>query len=183
MEDQTVHHRESRSVRHISIITCITAGEESLTPYIVTSDDSDAIRKRPMRHGVRLAADCALQHRSKPFVSSKLFLEYINTIFVPYLNEVRDLEELEACEAVLLMDNCSPHMSDDVVAVLTRVRVRIVTFASHTTQIFQVLDIILFGPLRKHATGLKSLDEEQSAAAFLLKVYYDFKQTTIEANT
>jgi hypothetical protein len=36
--------------------------------------------------------------------------------------------------------------------------------------------------LEKHATGLETLDEERPAAAFLLKVSHDFKQTTIEIN-
>jgi hypothetical protein len=83
------------------------------------------------------------------------------------------------------MDNCSPHISDDFIAVLTRVRVRvkvrvrIIIFDPHTTHIFQILDVVLFNALKKHATGLETLDEEQSAATFLLKVYHDFKQIII----
>jgi hypothetical protein len=98
------------------------------------------------------------------------------------LNELRESEEFEACEAVLLMDNCLSHASVDFVAVLTSVQMRIITFTHHTTQIFQMLDVILFGAFKKHATGLKSSDEEQPAAAFLLKAYHDFKQTMIEVN-
>jgi hypothetical protein len=45
-----------------------------------------------------------------------------------------------------------------------------------------MLNVILFGALKKHANDLKMFDEEQSAAAFLLKVYHDFKQTMIEVN-
>jgi hypothetical protein len=71
MEGQTIHHRESRSVRYISIITCITARGEFMTPYIVTLQDSDAIRKRLMRHGVRLGVDFVLRQRSKPYVRRK----------------------------------------------------------------------------------------------------------------
>jgi hypothetical protein len=73
MDGQMIHHRASRSVRHISIITCISAAGESLTPYIVTSQDSDAIRKRLVIHGVRLGVDFILRHRPKPYVSRKLF--------------------------------------------------------------------------------------------------------------
>jgi hypothetical protein len=80
------------------------------------------------------------------------------------------------------MGQCSPHISDDVVAVLTHARVRIITFAPHTTHIFQTLDVILFGTLKKHDNGLKMCDEEQPAAASLPKVYHDFKQTIIEVN-
>jgi hypothetical protein len=188
MDGQTMHHRASRSVRYISIITYIIAAEESLTLYIMISQDSHAILKRLTSRGVRLGVDFVLRHRSKPYVSGKLFLEYINIIFVPYLNKLQDseeleeLEELEACEAVFLMDNYSPHMSDDTVAVLTRVRVRIITFTLHMTNIYQVLDVVLFGALKKHAADLEILDEEQPAAAFLLKVYHDFKQTMIKVN-
>jgi hypothetical protein len=182
LERQTIYHRESKRLRHQLIIIYITTGGESLTPYIVTSQNSDVIRKRLMGHGVRLGVDFLLRHLSKPSVSGKLFLKYINTIFVPCLNELRESEEFETCESVLLMHNCSPHMSDGLVALPTSVRMGIITFAPHTTQIFQMLDIVLFGAFKKLATGLKSLDEEEPAGAFLLKVYHDFKQTMGEAN-
>jgi hypothetical protein len=81
-------------------------------------------------------------------VNTALFLEYINSIFIPYLNELRDSEQFDTCEAILLMDNYSRHMSDDVIAVLTNARVKIITFAPHTTHVFQMLDIVLFGALK-----------------------------------
>jgi hypothetical protein len=67
------------------------------------------------------------------------------------------------------MDNCSYHMSDDIVVIFTHERVIIITFDYHTTHIFQMLDMVLFGALKNHATGLGTLDEEQSAAAFMLR--------------
>jgi hypothetical protein len=77
MDDQTIHHRASRGVRHMSIITCITTAGKSLMPYIVTSQDSDAVRKRLMSRGVHLGVDFVLKSRSKPIVSRELFLNYI----------------------------------------------------------------------------------------------------------
>jgi hypothetical protein len=143
---------------------------------------SDNILKRLMSRDVRMGVDFLLRQRSKPYLRSKLFLEYIKTIFLPYLNELRDLEQFEGCEAVLLMDNYSPHISDEVVAVLSEARVRIITFAPHTTQIFQVLDLVLFGALKKRPNGLRAFEEEPPTVTFLLKVYRDFKQTMIETN-
>jgi hypothetical protein len=175
LDGQTIHHRVSRNVRHISIITCISAGGESLTPYIVTSQDSERVREMLKRRGVRLGVDFVLRHRSKPYVNGKMFLEYINIIFIPYLNELRESEEFAECEAVLLMDNCSPHMREAIIALLTDARVRVATFATYITQISQVLDVVLFGALKKHATSLTMLDEDQPAAAFLIKVYHDYK--------
>jgi hypothetical protein len=68
-------------------------------------------------------------------------------------------------------------MSDAVIAVLTSARVRVIIFTHHTTHIFQILDMVLFSALQKHATSLSTLDQEQSAAAFVVKVDHDFKQT------
>jgi hypothetical protein len=182
IDSQTIYHKVSKAVRHISIITCIIAAGESLTPDIVTSQDSETVRKRLMSRGVRLIVDFVLKNRLKPYVSRELFLHYIKTIFVPYLTELRDSEELEGCEAVLLMDNYSLHIADDIISVLTSVRVRVITFTPHTTHVFEIVDVVLFGALKKHATGLETLHKEEPAAAFLLKVCHDFKQTMIEVN-
>jgi hypothetical protein len=73
MNGKTIHHHTSRSVQHISIITSISTAGECMTPDIVTSQDSDAIRKRLMIHDVRRRFDFVLRHRPKPYVSRKLF--------------------------------------------------------------------------------------------------------------
>jgi hypothetical protein len=73
-------------------------------------------------------------------------------------------------------------MADEVVALLTNLRVRIITFSPHTTHIFQVLAVVLFGAMKKHDTCLKDLDETFPAAAFPIRVYHNFKQTVIEVN-
>jgi hypothetical protein len=80
------------------------------------------------------------------------------------------------------MDNRSRHMGSAVIAILTREIVRLTTFAPHTTHIFQVLDLVSFGALKKRSTRVSTRDEEQAAAAFIIKVYHDFKQTMVEVN-
>jgi hypothetical protein len=149
---------------------------------IVTSQDSEPVRRRLMNREVRLSVNFVLRQQLKPYINGKPFIEYINNIFISYLNKLWELEEFEVCKAILLMDNCSPYVSHDIVEVLTRVRVKIITVAIHTTYIFQMLDLVLFSTLKKHATGLETLDEEQPAAVFLLMVYHEFKQTKVEIN-
>jgi hypothetical protein len=83
---------------------------------------------------------------------------------------------------VFLTDNCSLHASDEIIAVLTNPRVRIITFAPSTTHIFQMFAVVRFGALRKHANGLNMFDGEHPATVFLLRVYGNFKQTMIEVN-
>jgi hypothetical protein len=135
-----------------------------------------------MIRGVRFGVDLVLRQRSKPYVNAVLFLEYVKNILIHYLNELLESEQMKACEAVLLMDNCSLHVSDDIVAVLTNARVRVITFASHTTHVFQILDLVLFGALKKRASGLEMWNEESGTVAFIIELYHDFKQTMVKVN-
>jgi hypothetical protein len=115
-------------------------------------------------------------------VNSTLFVEYVNSIFVCYFNDLEETGEFEACEAVFLMDNSSSHMSDDVTAILTHERVHIIIFTSHMTDIFQLLDVNLFGALKKHAMSFDTVDKESRVSRFVFNVYRDFKQTMVEVN-
>jgi hypothetical protein len=57
MLGQTMHHGVSRNVKHISVIGCVPAAEESLLPYIVTSQNSSTVRKHLKKQGVRFGGD------------------------------------------------------------------------------------------------------------------------------
>jgi hypothetical protein len=61
--------------------------------------------------------------------------------------------------------------------------VRVITFAPHTTQIFQVLDVTLFGVLKRRLGYKLPLEDENETVRFIMKVYHDFKQTMVEPNT
>jgi hypothetical protein len=49
-----IHHRISRNVKHISIMTCIFAGGACLIPYVVTSQDSVALRRALEATGIEI---------------------------------------------------------------------------------------------------------------------------------
>jgi hypothetical protein len=133
MDSQTIHYVALRNAKHISIIACISALGESLTAYVVISQDSEVLRRRLVSHDLRLGVDFGMRQGSKSSVSGKLSREYINSIFIPCLNELRESEKFTGCEAALLIDNRLLHMSDAVIAVLPRERVRVITFTPHTT--------------------------------------------------
>jgi hypothetical protein len=102
-------------------------------------------------------------------------------VFLPNLAELRTLDQFADEPAVLLMDNCSSHIINDVLDLLTEARVRVITFA-HTTQIFQVLDTTLFGVLKRRQRYELPFGGEKASVKFLMKVYHDFKQTMVEPN-
>jgi hypothetical protein len=67
-----------------------------------------------------------------------------------------------------------------MIHLLTEAHVRITTIARHTTQIFQLLDVIFFGILKRRSRYELPFDDEKATMKCTMKVYHDFKQTMAE---
>jgi hypothetical protein len=52
-----LHHGISRNMKHISVITCVSAAGETLIPYIITSQDSPLVREQLNKHAVRFGME------------------------------------------------------------------------------------------------------------------------------
>jgi hypothetical protein len=57
------------------------------------------------------------------------------------------------------MDDCSAHVIDDLIRLLTEARVRMITFAPYTTKIFQVFDLTLFAVLGRSSRQTLPFEE------------------------
>jgi hypothetical protein len=105
-----IYHEISRRVKHISMIACVSAAGESLTPYIITSQASSPVREQLKEHGVRFGTDFVLRSNPKPYIKAESFLDYIRTVFLPNLAELRTLHGFAEETGVLLIDNCPSHV-------------------------------------------------------------------------
>jgi hypothetical protein len=131
------------------VIVCVSAAGASRLPYIVTSQNFPVVQEHLKKHGLCLGRDMILKFNQRPYINAEIFLDSIRTIFLPYIDMLRGLAVFAQEPAVLLMDNCWVHVSDDVIRIFTEASVGVITFAPHTTQIFQVLDLTLFGALKR----------------------------------
>jgi hypothetical protein len=183
MSGQTIHHEIFRTVKHISVIACISAAEESFTPYIITSQAPTSVQEQLKKGGVRFDTDFALRSYPSPYINAEIFLDYIRTIFLPNFAEFRTLDAFTEETRVLLMDNCPSDLTNDIMGLLSEARLRVITLASHTTQIFQVLDVTFFGVLKRRLGYKLPFEDENETVEFIMKVYHYFKQTMVEFNT
>jgi hypothetical protein len=92
MRGQTIHHEISRTVKHISVIACVSAAEESLTPYIITLQVPTSVQERLKKEGVRFSTDFVLRSNPSPYINTESFIDYIRTVFLPNLAELRTLD-------------------------------------------------------------------------------------------
>jgi hypothetical protein len=80
------------------------------------------------------------------------------------------------------MDNCSDHVSDNVICIRTEARVRVIICAPHTIQVFQVLDLALFAVLKRRPRYELPFDDDNTTVKFIITIYHDFRDTMTEPN-
>jgi hypothetical protein len=131
---------------------------------------------------MRFGSDFVLKSHTKSYINGEIFLDYIRIIFLLNFAELRTLDECAEEIEMLLMDNFPSHVTDNVIHFITEVPVRVIIFALHTTQIFQVLDVTFFSVLKRRPRYELPFDDQKATIKFIMKVYHDFKQTMVKPN-
>jgi hypothetical protein len=67
-----------------------------------------------------------------------------------------------------------------MIALFTDAGVHVITFAPHTTHIFQVLDLTPCDTLKRHPRCRLPFGDENATAEFAMKVDHDLKHTVME---
>jgi hypothetical protein len=143
--EEDVYHPVSRKFKHLSLLACVFAAGDSLTPLVVSvSPIPDSLRSK----GLRADEDAFIRHRSPPYIDESTFFKYITDILIQYVNSVRQNPDLYREYVVILIDSASPHGSGRVLRVLEENRIMAIVFPTHTTRLFQALDLVLFDALK-----------------------------------
>jgi hypothetical protein len=100
---------------------------------------------------------------------------------LPYIDIFCALVVFAQEVAVLLVNNCSVDVSNDVIRILTVARVRVITFVPHTTQFVQVFDFAICGVPERRPKYEMPFDENNATVNVITKVYRDFTETRIKS--
>jgi hypothetical protein len=82
----------------------------------------------------------------------------------------------------LLLDNCSIHTTPEILSILREHNVKVITFPPHTTQIFQVLDLSLFGVFKRKMQYKLPFGNDNLTTKFIQKAFHSLKQTFVADN-
>jgi hypothetical protein len=173
-----VFHPVSRKYRHVTLLACVSAAGDALTPMIISQTP---VRDSLWRQGLRQDEDVMVRQRSPAYVNEELFYEYLTEVFVPYVNSLRRAEPFSGQLAVCLMDSASPHVSERCLRYLGGNGILVVAFPAHTTNIFQALDLVFFGALKKRKAGAGGEFGDGSVEDQITKLVRAYEQTATSA--
>ena len=145
-DPKSIFHKTSRKFKHQTLLSIISAGGDALTPLIITSTN---VEKDLNKLGYRSGEDAIFKVRSPAYIDENIFLEYIQSVFIPYVKTIRENPVFTKEPRVLLMDSCSSHLNPELLALLGANGIKVVTYPAHTTNTFQPLDLSLFGIIKK----------------------------------
>jgi hypothetical protein len=97
---------------------------------------------------------------------------------IPAVLSNRNLAGCKDKPAILLCDNCSAHCSNDVLTKLSRHGVLVITYPPHTSHLFQVLDILLFGILKRAKKYQRRDDTMRREVDHVLRLFRAYEQAT-----
>ena len=177
--NEVIFHKVNRNIKHITMVNCISAAGDTLTPLIISqaSDFTEIWAK-----GYRQDEDVMLRTRNPAYIDTELFNEYLDIVFIPYINSLRKNPLYTDEPAVLLMDNCSSHCSDEILQKLAENNVYVITFPPHTTNILQMLDLVNYGVFKKKNDGAQKKFDKNDTINEIIKIINSYEATFIGSN-
>ena len=127
---------------------------------ISSADIKDDLTRIAIRDG----EDVLIKQRSPAYIDEQLFEEYCNQVLFQYLSQLRKIPKFSNEPAVLIMDSCCAHITDNILQLLGENGVKVIVFPAHTTNIFQALDLVVFGALKTRMKHQNIQDSIQAQA-------------------
>jgi hypothetical protein len=168
---EDVYHAVSRRHRHVTLLPCVSATTETLTPLLITASPiPDTLQSR----GLTQDEDAMIRQRPPADMTEELCYKYISNVFIPYVMAVRDRTRFQNEMALLLMDSAFLNTSERFRWIFGENHITAITFPAHTTNLFQAVDLVLFGVLKKlkaSATGEFDDDLVNAQISELIQAY------------
>jgi hypothetical protein len=175
VRNATLHYPIDRRIRHQTLICCITAAGDAYCPLLMSADRSV---RQVFDLGVRDGIDLKIEIAASPYVTQELFNTYIDEVVISVAVANRELAGCSGKPAILLRDNCSAHCCDDVLKKLARHGIHVITYPPHTSHIFQVLDVLLFGVLKRGKKYQRRDDSLHRDVDHVLRLFRAYEQAT-----
>jgi hypothetical protein len=135
------------------------------------------IRDFIWRRGLRENEDVLLRHRFPAYIDENLFYEYICEVLILYIVHLPEKRIVANETAILLMDSAPAHRSERVLRLLGENKILAVVFPAHTTNIFQALNLVFFGAMKKLKATVPGEFGEDSMDEQILKLLQTYEQT------
>jgi hypothetical protein len=175
-EGQRLSYPVSRSVKHQSLMCLINAAGDAYCPLLIVpaAKGLEVFEKVPIRKDV----DISLVVREPAYMNQAIFRQYIREQFFPLLDAERKGAPPRDHPALIFCDNCSAHMDDSLLREFADHWVIVITYPPHTSNIFQVLDRLVFSVLKAAKRQVTKDSDLDGICDHIRRVFVAYERST-----
>ena len=149
-EGTYVHVLKSRDAKKISLLACIALDGEAIGASFITHSKTIADKLKSNY----IFNNCHFFYSNTSTMNNKLFLEYLQNVFIPHLQKKRTYYQYNG-NAVLILDNCKSHFEPEshdgiLKKILVENKIILKYLPPLATNFLQPLDVGTFGLFKAH---------------------------------
>jgi hypothetical protein len=167
--DSTLHYPVNRSVRQHTLMCCLSAAGDAYCPLLIAPNRG---AQNIFETDIYRDIDIMMEIRELAYATAEIFRISIETVFFPAIATNMKLPGCRNKPAMLFCDNCACHCSEDILIEFPRHGVLILSYPPHPSNLFQVLDLLLFARLK---SAKKYLPRNDQASALIDHIIWIFK--------
>lgn len=175
ISEDDLHYPINRGIRHVTLVATVSGGGDAYFPLAVTSEPE---LQGIFDLGIRQDIDLCLKVGNSNYITKEIFNDHILKKFIPQVQSDREFCEDDSLPAILFIDNCSSHLDDELLRKLAENLILVISYPSHSSHIFQVLDLLLFGVLKKHKKSIPKNDQVSPKIDHLYRVFHAYELST-----
>lgn len=175
LPQKQLHYPINRNLSHITLLVMINADGDAEIPLMISKEKN---AEKIFEKGVRKDIDLKLKIQNSAYVTTESFKEYILEYFVPKFIQEKISDEKENLPAIIFLDNCKAHLDENLLKILAENKILVITYPPHTSHVFQVLDKLLFGVLKKHKKYIPKNDDWQPLVDHIYRTFHAYELST-----
>ena len=172
---KTAPYSITRAEKHSTCLACINPSGIVCRPqYAVqrTSYDSELLNYLN-------PDEVQIVHTESGYVNAESFTYWIYTCFLPELHKLRNKYSY-AGKAVLIMDNCSSHITSIKNINLLEENLVIHLLVPHSSHLTQPLDLNVFGSTKQFMSNYRYIDNLSRQSNQIIKIHCSLRQATTQ---
>lgn len=175
LKDIDLQYPVDRKNKHVTLVVTISADGDAYFPLAITSNPN---LTKIFDLNIRENVDLLLQISTSSYINKDIFKNHIINNFIPQVEEDRKYTQIEDCPSILFMDNCSSHLDEELLQILAQHLIMVIAYPSHTSNIFQVLDLLLFDVLKIHKKQIRKSDKLSPEIDHLYRIFRAYEMST-----
>ena len=168
-------YREEEEKRYVSCIAATTLWGTLLRPALISNrqqEAADACR-------CSFFADCARYHSTTAFVSRDIFLHYMRTVIMQYIECVRrEIGEDKQC--VILFDGHKGHFGELLNAFCAEHGIALIVLPPHSSHLLQPLDRVIFRRMKREYGMMSQIQGLTKITSTLERVWNAYQATNVK---